>query len=307
MADKFDSAGFNTNQNYEIQIKNRGKNSGITYEFQEDLQRYIDEGIFVDELNNGFTNKEKTQLAKEFQILHEEKGYDTNFNRMKAGTTFTYTAEDYVRLAKAAGYVLKDMTPQEAAALQKQLEQAAHELQQKEQPSLEPEAPAVPPKPEKPAVVAELPISTGDEETTTLDIAKLDPVAITPQEESFTPKVDIKPIEVVTTPAEDDPFALSEDEPLFEPVDVKPVNLDDIKPSADETYDVSEEMPSLPRTFLKREGIEPEEFKLLPLDKQAELIDKYNGKSGRNIFARIFGGKKSTAFPPPDRNMAQND
>ena len=197
MSDKYNVHGFNKDQNYELQIKNRGKRTGITFEFQEDLQKYIDEGIFVDELEDGFTIKEKRNLAETFLEIHKEKGYNTNFGKMKKDAKFTYTADEYIRLAKAAGYVLKDMSPEEEAMLKKQIEISANEFAQTD-------------VSEPPATVGSDPVSD---------------VAVTPEESVVTPTA---PVEVKTPEAAEDPFKLHDDDPVFKEVKVERVNVDEL-------------------------------------------------------------------------------
>lgn len=285
MPDKYNVNQFNRDQNYELQIKNRGKRTGITYEFQEDLQKYIDEGIFVDELNDGFSIKEKRNLAETFLEIHKEKGYNTNFGKMKKDTKFSYTADEYIRLAKAAGYVLKELTPEEEAVLRRQIEKSAEELSNAE--------------------IETNPVVTPAEETP-LTIVPTEPVPIAPD---MTPDLTIKPLDIKpVTPtnepeAEDDPFKLSENDPVFAEIEVERVNIDEL-PGLEETdEDTAPAQQRLPKSFLKRHGINPKDFDNLSFQDKARLynefaegvrgIEKAERKAHRRpLLTRIFGGKK---------------
>lgn len=271
MSDKYNVHGFNKDQNYELQIKNRGKRTGITFEFQEDLQKYIDEGIFVDELEDGFTIKEKRNLAETFLEIHKEKGYNTNFGKMKKDAKYTYTADEYIRLAKAAGYVLKDMSPEEEAMLKKQIEISANEFAQTD-------------VSEPPATVGSDPVSD---------------VAVTPEESVVTPTA---PVEVKTPEAAEDPFKLHDDDPVFKEVKVERVNVDEL-PEAEMPDEEKFTVKLPPRTYLKRRGIKQEDFTKLPLEQQSQIYREFAESSKnlekslqkankRSFFSRIFGGKK---------------
>ncbi len=271
MSDKYNVHGFNKDQNYELQIKNRGKRTGITFEFQEDLQKYIDEGIFVDELEDGFTIKEKRNLAETFLEIHKEKGYNTNFGKMKKDAKFTYTADEYIRLAKAAGYVLKDMSPEEEAMLKKQIEISANEFAQTD-------------VSEPLATVGSDPVSD---------------VAVTPEESVVTPTA---PVEVKTPEAAEDPFKLHDDDPVFKEVKVERVNVDEL-PAAEMPDEEKFTVKLPPRTYLKRRGIKQEDFTKLPLEQQSQIYREFAESSKnlekslqkankRSFFSRIFVGKK---------------
>lgn len=271
MSDKYNVHGFNKDQNYELQIKNRGKRTGITFEFQEDLQKYIDEGIFVDELEDGFTIKEKRNLAETFLEIHKEKGYNTNFGKMKKDAKFTYTADEYIRLAKAAGYVLKDMSPEEEAMLKKQIEISANEFAQTD--------------------VSEPPANVGSD--------PVSDVAVTPEESVVTPTA---PVEVKTPEAAEDPFKLHDDDPVFKEVKVERVNVDEL-PAAEMPDEEKFTVKLPPRTYLKRRGIKQEDFTKLPLEQQSQIYREFAESSKnlekslqkankRSFFSRIFGGKK---------------
>ena len=98
---------------YVIQLTKQAnlKNSGVSFDYMARLQRDIDAGIFVDKDNNGFTNKEKVELSKKFQSIFTNHGYNTDFTHMKAGEKYAITYNEYVDLAKAAGYELVYIEP----------------------------------------------------------------------------------------------------------------------------------------------------------------------------------------------------
>ncbi len=81
---------------------------GLSYDYMDKLNSYVKAGIFVDKDNNGFTKAEQKALGKEFEKLHTERGDKINFKRMLAGKTVDYKDEEFIRLAKAAGYVLAE-------------------------------------------------------------------------------------------------------------------------------------------------------------------------------------------------------
>ena len=95
-----------------VTYRGAGRNAGASYDYMDKLNQLVDKGIFVDKDGNGFTSGEKKALENEFIKLHQEKGYNTNFRKMRAGTTNEYTYDDFIKLAQAAGYVLKEDAPQ---------------------------------------------------------------------------------------------------------------------------------------------------------------------------------------------------
>ena len=86
------------------------KNSGVSYDYMDRLNKDIEAGIFVDNnkdgKNNQFSNYDKRNLGNEFTDVFTEHGYSTKFGKMKAGEKYEITFDDYVRLADAAGYEL---------------------------------------------------------------------------------------------------------------------------------------------------------------------------------------------------------
>ena len=97
-----------------------GKNSGVSYDYMDRLNKDIEAGIFEDNNKDGqknkFSNYDKRNLGNEFTDVFSEHGYSTRFTRMKAGEQYAITYDDYVRLADAAGYVLKEEEKQEKPA-----------------------------------------------------------------------------------------------------------------------------------------------------------------------------------------------
>ena len=91
------------------------KHSGVSYDYMDRLNQDIEAGIFEDVGHDGFTNKDKKGLGQEFESVFSEHGYSTKFTRMKAGEKYDISYDDYIRLAKAAGYELvqEKAVPQE--------------------------------------------------------------------------------------------------------------------------------------------------------------------------------------------------
>lgn len=96
---------------HEIVLTNKGNNSGVSYDYMDRLNQDIEAGIFEDKNKDGFSNNDKKALGSEFTSVFSEHGYSTKFNRMHAGDSFAISYDDYVRLANAAGYVLKEEAP----------------------------------------------------------------------------------------------------------------------------------------------------------------------------------------------------
>ncbi|MCM1265359.1 MAG: hypothetical protein NC200_04085 [Candidatus Gastranaerophilales bacterium] len=92
----------------ELTYRGPKKRSGVSFDYMDKLNQLVDQGIFVDKDGDGFTAAERKALENEFFNIHQEKGYNTNFSKMRAGTKNDYSYEDFVRLAQAAGYVLKE-------------------------------------------------------------------------------------------------------------------------------------------------------------------------------------------------------
>lgn len=122
---------------------------GISYDYMDKLNAYVKEGIFIDKDKDGFTKAEQIALGKEFEKLHAERKDNINFRRLLAGKTFDYKDTEFIRLAKAAGYILaEDVQP---AAAEKPAEQKKIPAQEnKPEPVVKVET-----KPEEHAVLAQ--------------------------------------------------------------------------------------------------------------------------------------------------------
>ncbi len=96
---------------HDIVLTNKGNNSGVSYDYMDRLNQDVEAGIFEDKNNDGFSNNDKKSLGKEFTSVFSEHGYSTKFNKMHAGDSYAITYDDYIRLANAAGYVLKEEAP----------------------------------------------------------------------------------------------------------------------------------------------------------------------------------------------------
>ena len=95
--------------------------TGVSYIFMDTIQEYIDNGDLVDNHADGeeqdiFSNFDKKNLEAKFYEIHQKHGWDTNFTKMHAGDTFTYSKDEIFELAEAAGYVAKSAPKQEEKA-----------------------------------------------------------------------------------------------------------------------------------------------------------------------------------------------
>ena len=91
-----------------LKFRGEKQRSGVSYDYMDKLNEFTEKGIFVDANGDGFTNAEKRALEDEFYKIHKEHNYSTDFDSMMPGTKTEYSYEDFIRLAKAAGYVLKE-------------------------------------------------------------------------------------------------------------------------------------------------------------------------------------------------------
>ena len=101
-------------EGHTIELTARGKNSGVSYDYMDRLNKDIEAGIFEDRTEEGFTNKDKLGLANEFESVFLDHGYiksKDDFLKMKAsnkkgGRSYEITYDEYIKLANAAGYYL---------------------------------------------------------------------------------------------------------------------------------------------------------------------------------------------------------
>ena len=109
-------------EGHTIELTARGKNSGVSYDYMDRLNKDIEAGIFEDRTEEGFTNKDKLGLANEFESVFLDHGYiktKDDFLKMKAsnkkgGKSYEITYDEYVKLANAAGYYLVEKTEKPA-------------------------------------------------------------------------------------------------------------------------------------------------------------------------------------------------
>ena len=109
-------------EGHTIELTARGKNSGVSYDYMDRLNKDIEAGIFEDRTEEGFTNKDKLGLANEFESVFLDHGYiksKDDFLKMKAsnkkgGRSYEITYDEYIKLANAAGYYLVEK-PEEPA------------------------------------------------------------------------------------------------------------------------------------------------------------------------------------------------
>ena len=127
-------------EGHTIELTARGKNSGVSYDYMDRLNKDIEAGIFEDRTEEGFTKKDKLGLANEFESVFLDHGYiksKDDFLKMKAsnkkgGRSYEITYDEYIKLANAAGYYLVEKPeepakPKEAKAPDNKPEPAAED------------------------------------------------------------------------------------------------------------------------------------------------------------------------------------
>lgn len=90
-----------------VDLKSRGKHSGITYDLRDSFIELVDQGKLVDLKGDGFTKKDALNLYKELDKIHTERKLNKNYTKMDAHSKFDYSEEEVRRLANAAGYQVK--------------------------------------------------------------------------------------------------------------------------------------------------------------------------------------------------------
>ena len=82
---------------------------------EQKLKMYIRAGLVVDKNDDGevnkFSNQNKRALGKEFETIHKEKGYTTDFTKIPENTEFNYTWDEFCRFVDAAGYKFVEQKP----------------------------------------------------------------------------------------------------------------------------------------------------------------------------------------------------
>ena len=149
-------------EGHTIELTARGKNSGVSYDYMDRLNKDIEAGIFEDRTEEGFTNKDKLGLANEFESVFLDHGYiksKDDFLRMKAsnkkgGRSYEITYDEYIKLANAAGYYLVEKPeepakPKEAKAPDNKPEPAAGDKKAVPTPEVPTPKPVEEPKNEK--------------------------------------------------------------------------------------------------------------------------------------------------------------
>lgn len=144
------------NEGHTIELTARGKNSGVSYDYMDRLNKDIEAGIFEDRTEEGFTKNDKLGLAKEFESVFLDHGYiksKDDFLKMKAsnkkgGKTYEITYDEYVKLANAAGYYLIEKQEEPAAPKDAKAPDNKPDEAGKQAPAPVPEPPTpVPPTP----------------------------------------------------------------------------------------------------------------------------------------------------------------
>ena len=149
-------------EGHTIELTARGKNSGVSYDYMDRLNKDIEAGIFEDRTEEGFTNKDKLGLANEFESVFLDHGYiksKDDFLKMKAsnkkgGRSYEITYDEYIKLANAAGYYLVEKPeepakPKEAKAPDNKPEPAAEDKKAVATPEIPTPKPVEEPKNEK--------------------------------------------------------------------------------------------------------------------------------------------------------------
>lgn len=96
-----------------IKLKNRGVNSGITYELKSVFDELAKKGVIKDKDGKGLTRRDALNLYNTLNKIHQETNRATNYTKMQVGQSFEYTAEEMKMLAQAAGYEVVAQTPSE--------------------------------------------------------------------------------------------------------------------------------------------------------------------------------------------------
>lgn len=134
------------------------------------LNGYVKAGIFVDKDNDGFTKAEQKALGAEFNKLHQERGDLVDFKKMLAGKSFDYKNEEFVRLAKAAGYILAEENKPAPKTVAPKIEETKKEEVKAEKPVEQKTEKPAPKAQEKPKTeVAQTPVSTQPESVADLN------------------------------------------------------------------------------------------------------------------------------------------
>ena len=149
-------------EGHTIELTARGKNSGVSYDYMDRLNKDIEAGIFEDRTEEGFTKNDKLGLANEFESVFLDHGYiksKDDFLKMKAsnkkgGRSYEITYDEYIKLANAAGYYLVEKPeepakPKEAKAPDNKPEPAAEDKKAVPTPEVPTPKPVEEPKNEK--------------------------------------------------------------------------------------------------------------------------------------------------------------
>lgn len=87
-----------------VDLKARGKHSGITYDLRDAFLDLEKKGLLKDTKKDGFTKDDALKLYNELDKIHQERQLDRNYKKMDKGRKFDYSEADVRRLAQAAGY-----------------------------------------------------------------------------------------------------------------------------------------------------------------------------------------------------------
>lgn len=87
-----------------VNLKARGKNSGITYDLRDSFLDLVKEGKLRDTKADGFSKEDALNLYKELDKIHQERKLSRKYHNMDKGAKFDYSEAEVKRLANAAGY-----------------------------------------------------------------------------------------------------------------------------------------------------------------------------------------------------------
>ncbi len=89
-------AGFN--------LKINQNSRGITFELKSIFSEMEKRGLIKDKDGKGLTKQDALNMYAKLNEIHKSTGKDTNYNRMRVGQEFNYSAEQMLALAEASGY-----------------------------------------------------------------------------------------------------------------------------------------------------------------------------------------------------------
>lgn len=89
---------------HHVDLKARGKQSGITFDLRDAFQDLEKKGMLKDLKKDGFTKEDALNLYNELDKIHQERQLNRDYKKMAQGSKFDYSEAEVRRLANAAGY-----------------------------------------------------------------------------------------------------------------------------------------------------------------------------------------------------------